>query len=77
MAGLFWPHSLLMMVVWIGVTVITLTKRLTADYLQLLYSKQHQMSWGYATIHIHKKVFRCASLLTPCMPDIYVLCFIL
>jgi len=39
-----------------GSFVITLTKNLKADYLQLLYSKQHTMSWGYATVHIHKKV---------------------
>jgi len=39
-----------------GAFVVTLTKSLKADYLQLLYSKQHTMSWGYATVHIHKKV---------------------
>lgn len=38
-----------------GVIVITLTKALTSPYFDLLYSEQHQMSWGMATVNIMRK----------------------
>ena len=35
-----------------GVIVITLTKQLNSPYFKLVYSEQHLMSWGNATVNV-------------------------
>jgi len=38
-----------------GALVITLTKQLNHPSFRLIYSEQHRMSWGQATVNIHVK----------------------
>jgi SAM-dependent methyltransferase len=39
-----------------GAYVITLTKRLNSPCFKLLDSTQYTMSWGYATVHVHRRL---------------------
>lgn len=39
-----------------GTYVVTFTKELSSPYFKLLYSEQHKMSWGLATVNIMIKV---------------------
>jgi len=39
-----------------GAYIITLTKRLNSDRLRLIYGKQMNMSWGFATVNLHQRI---------------------
>jgi SAM-dependent methyltransferase len=38
-----------------GTYFVTLTKQLKSSFFDVVYSKQYRMSWGVATVHIHRR----------------------
>eukprot|EP00823_Brevimastigomonas_motovehiculus_P008203 TRINITY_DN7486_c0_g1_i1.p1 TRINITY_DN7486_c0_g1~~TRINITY_DN7486_c0_g1_i1.p1 ORF type:complete len:331 (-),score=75.70 TRINITY_DN7486_c0_g1_i1:1034-2026(-) len=40
----------------VGSYVVTFTKQLDSSHFKIIYSKQHEMSWGLATVIVHQKI---------------------